>query len=306
MSSASHDVWVRRPAARWAGLTALVLLAGCGGERRESSTAGTEGAAVTDTAAASADTAAPPADTATRAGSDLAAGKDTAGNSSSDTDARSPAPTRQPRRPAAAPRAATPEPSTPKPPASPQKPAAPSQAAAPPPDTGAAADTGTTAQAPAADSGAAANTPEQAAAPTPDTGAAAPDTAAAAQGGAAPAETATAPLRDEYHQAPRDTVDQVTYNGWKQYNLNCARCHGEDVLGTTIAPHLLTSLKPNGPIPTQEAFVQVVCAGRPAKGMPSWCALGMEPETINQIYAYVKARSEGKIGPGRPAVKEEG
>jgi hypothetical protein len=115
---------------------------------------------------------------------------------------------------------------------------------------------------------------------------------------------ADAPLRDAYHQAPRDTVDQATYDGWKQFNLNCARCHGEDVLGTTIAPHLIMSLKPDGPINTQELFVQVVCAGRPSKGMPSWCALGMDPAKINQMYSYVKGRSEGKIGPGRPAVRQ--
>jgi hypothetical protein len=117
---------------------------------------------------------------------------------------------------------------------------------------------------------------------------------------------ADAPLRDAYHQAPRDTVDQATYDGWKQFNLNCARCHGEDVLGTTIAPHLIMSLKPDGPINTQELFVQTVCAGRPAKGMPSWCALGMDPAKINQIYSYVKGRSEGKIAPGRPAVRQGG
>jgi len=112
-------------------------------------------------------------------------------------------------------------------------------------------------------------------------------------------------LRDQYHQAPKDTVDQATYDGWKQYNLNCARCHGEDVLGTTIAPHLITSLKPDGPINTKENFLQVVCAGRPEKGMPSWCALGMDPPTIEKIYAYVKARSDAKISPGRPARKAE-
>jgi hypothetical protein len=117
---------------------------------------------------------------------------------------------------------------------------------------------------------------------------------------------ADAPLRDAYHQAPRDTVDQATYDGWKQYNLNCARCHGEDVLGTTIAPHLIVSLKPDGPINTQELFVQTVCAGRPEKGMPAWCALGMDPAKINQIYSYVKGRSEGKIAPGRPAVRQGG
>ena len=118
-----------------------------------------------------------------------------------------------------------------------------------------------------------------------------------------PATLGAQELRDEYHQAPRDTVTQQVYDGWKQYNLNCARCHGEDVLGTTIAPHLLLSLKPDGPINTKESFIQTVCAGRPEKGMPSWCALGMEMPKIEQMYAYVKARSDGKMGPGRPALK---
>ena len=113
-------------------------------------------------------------------------------------------------------------------------------------------------------------------------------------------------LRDQYHQAPRDTVSQEVYDGWKQFNLNCARCHGEDVLGTTIAPQLIVSLKPDGPINTKEAFLQVVCAGRPEKGMPGWCALGMDMDKINQIYAYVKGRSDAKIHPGRPAVKAGG
>ena len=122
--------------------------------------------------------------------------------------------------------------------------------------------------------------------------------------GVTPQDTsAAAPLRDAYHQAPRDTVSQAVYNGWKQYNLNCARCHGEDVQGTTIAPHLLASLKPGGPINTKQRFVQTVCKGRPEKGMPVWCSMGLDTATIEQIYAYVKGRSEGKIGPGRPAVR---
>lgn len=122
---------------------------------------------------------------------------------------------------------------------------------------------------------------------------------------AAPTQ-ANAPLRDAYHQAPRDTVSQQAYDGWKQFNLLCARCHGEDVLGTTIAPHLVVSLKPNGPINTKELFVQTVCAGRPEKGMPAWCPLGLEMDKIEAMYVYVKGRSEGTIHPGRPAVKPEG
>ena len=125
---------------------------------------------------------------------------------------------------------------------------------------------------------------------------------------AAPVQTsdASAPLRDEYHRAPLDTVSQQVYDGWKQFNLNCARCHGEDVQGTTIAPHLIVSLRPDGPINTKELFVQTVCAGRPAKGMPAWCTLGLDMDKINDIYSYVKGRSDSKIHPGRPAVKSGG
>ena len=156
----------------------------------------------------------------------------------------------------------------------------------------------TTAPAPAADTSSA-----QKAQPTPTAGAPAPSRG---QDSLIAAENAGTALRDAYHQAPRDTVSQAVYNGWKQFNLNCARCHGEDVSGTTIAPHLIVSLKPDGPINTKEIFVQTVCAGRPAKGMPAWCALGLGMDKINDIYEYVKGRSDAKISPGRPAVKPEG
>jgi mono/diheme cytochrome c family protein len=115
---------------------------------------------------------------------------------------------------------------------------------------------------------------------------------------------ASAPLRDAYHSAPLDTVDGKTYQGWKYYNLNCARCHGEDALGTTIAPHLILSLKPDGTVPNEAVFLQTVCGGRPEKGMPAWCSLGMTTAEIDTIYAYVKGRSDAKLHPGRPARRE--
>ena len=41
----------------------------------------------------------------------------------------------------------------------------------------------------------------------------------------------------------RDTIPQNAYQGWKQYELNCARCHGEYGVGTSFAPALIESLK---------------------------------------------------------------
>ena len=150
-----------------------------------------------------------------------------------------------------------------------------------------------------------------------DTGTKTSDTAAKAKSDSGTADTGKAKadsgttgavqggeLHDAYHQPPRDTVSEAVYDGWKQFNLNCARCHGEDVTGTTIAPHLVVSLRPDGPINTKELFVQTVCAGRPAKGMPAWCSLGLGMDKIQDIYSYVKGRSDGKIAPGRPAVRK--
>lgn len=251
---------IGRPGRRWlaAGMSALIAVAACGGERPAVSggvDSATAAAAVPETASRAADSAPVSRDTAQRPARATAA------------------------RP------------SPKPAA---KPAAPAPTSTPAPaDTEATV----TAQRPS-------STP-----PSPATASADTQAPAAAQQPAETAGAATpegAPLRDAYHQAARDTVSQVVYDGWKQYNLNCARCHGEDALGTTIAPHLIVSMKPDGPINTQESFVQVVCAGRPAKGMPSWCALGLEMEKINAIYSYVKGRSAGEIGPGRPAVEQGG
>jgi mono/diheme cytochrome c family protein len=141
-----------------------------------------------------------------------------------------------------------------------------------------------------------------------DTATAAPATppaaAPATPPAAGPAPAADAPLKDAYHTAPRDTISREAYNGWKQFELNCARCHGEYAVGTSFAPALVVSLREGGTVPTREAFVTTVCQGRKEKGMPSWCELGLEMDKIMGIYAYVKGRADGKIHEGRPAVQE--
>ncbi|MDX2192089.1 MAG: c-type cytochrome [Gemmatimonadales bacterium] len=107
-------------------------------------------------------------------------------------------------------------------------------------------------------------------------------------------------------QVPRDTISQNAYTGWKQYELNCSRCHGEFGVGSSFAPALIVSLKNNGTIPDQGAFIQVVCGGRKEKGMPAWCEAGLEMDKMLAMYEYLKGRADGKVGAGRPAVKPEG
>lgn len=150
--------------------------------------------------------------------------------------------------------------------------------------------------------------PTPAPAPRPSTPAPAPARKPAAPPRAVQPATDTpppaAPARDIWHPPARDTLDNETYQGWKQYELNCARCHGEYAVGTSFAPALLVSLREGGTIPTKESFITTVCAGRPDKGMPAWCTLGLEISTIERMYLYAKARADGKISIGRPALRQ--
>jgi mono/diheme cytochrome c family protein len=94
-------------------------------------------------------------------------------------------------------------------------------------------------------------------------------------------------------------VSRPEYEGWRQYSVNCARCHGQDVLPNPVAANLLVSLKPGGPFDTPEKFREVVTKGRPNRGMPAFGPL-LTPEQVDAIFAYVKGRAEGRISPGRP------
>jgi mono/diheme cytochrome c family protein len=95
-------------------------------------------------------------------------------------------------------------------------------------------------------------------------------------------------------------VGPAEYEGWRQYSVNCARCHGQDVLPNPVAANLLISLGPGGPIDTEQKFFQVVSEGRPERGMPAFKSI-MNAEQIRAVYAYVDARAEKRVPPGRPA-----
>ena len=95
------------------------------------------------------------------------------------------------------------------------------------------------------------------------------------------------------------TVSQAEYEGWRQYSVHCARCHGQDLLPNPVAANLLTSLGPGGPISSEGEFFQVVSEGRPERGMPAFKSI-LSPEQIRAIYAYAQGRAEKRIPPGRP------
>jgi mono/diheme cytochrome c family protein len=94
-------------------------------------------------------------------------------------------------------------------------------------------------------------------------------------------------------------VSALEYEGWRQYSVQCARCHGQDVLPNPVAANLLVSVAPGGPAADKATFTKVVADGRQERGMPAF-AETMTPEQIEAVYTYVKGRAEKRIPAGRP------
>ena len=107
-------------------------------------------------------------------------------------------------------------------------------------------------------------------------------------------------------QAAADSAgvsDQV-YTGWKYFQVYCSRCHGDDALGTMAAPDLTYSLTDEGGV-SADSFKVIVRDGSsspsaaPDQQMRGFGDL-LDPQLVDALYAYVHARSDGSLGPGRP------
>lgn len=98
-------------------------------------------------------------------------------------------------------------------------------------------------------------------------------------------------------------VDKGTYNGFRRFHGTCHACHGQDALGSSFAPSLVDSLKSID----YETFKTTVLEGRQSKdasggvsAMPAFQADNNIKKHLDDIYRYLKARSDGALGPGRP------
>ena len=108
----------------------------------------------------------------------------------------------------------------------------------------------------------------------------------AAQQAAAPAQTG--PL---YKVVDGYKVDAETMKGFRAWRAAaCDRCHGANQEGL-VGPSLLTSMKTL----SKEEFIVTVRDGRLQKGMQSFGTSPMVMENMNQLYAYLKGRSDGAI-----------
>ena len=125
-------------------------------------------------------------------------------------------------------------------------------------------------------------------------------------------------------------VDAGTYAGWRLFHTTCYACHGVDALGTDVAPNLMERVKTLTPrafatkvltsyrivMPAdnenaqdrnaaREAMIEnVMRRERGARSqiiMPAWDADPQVNLHVLDLYAYLSARADGKLGPGKPS-----
>src|SRR5262245_44223182 len=86
-------------------------------------------------------------------------------------------------------------------------------------------------------------------------------------------------------------VDANTMNGFRAWRAAaCDRCHGANQQGL-VGPSLIEALK----VLTPEQFKQTVTDGRLEKGMPSFKTSPSVMEHLDDLYTYLKGRSDGAI-----------
>jgi hypothetical protein len=124
----------------------------------------------------------------------------------------------------------------------------------------------------------------------PATPAAPPGAAATVAPGAAGAGGDT-PL---YRVVDGNQVDHNTMNGWRTWRaMACERCHGANQEGL-VGPSLVDDMKTM----SKEEFTKCVLDGRIDKGMPNFGGAKSVTDNIDNLYAFLKGRSDGAIATG--------
>ena len=104
-------------------------------------------------------------------------------------------------------------------------------------------------------------------------------------------KSVTTPL---YTVKDGNQVDPKTLAGWKTWRaMACERCHGASQEGL-VGPALVNSLK----VLTKDQFHTTITQGRVEKGMPNFGGVKLVTDNWENLYAYLKGRSDGNIAPG--------
>jgi hypothetical protein len=135
--------------------------------------------------------------------------------------------------------------------------------------------------------------------PQPAAGAAKQEPAAVPQPAAAPQPAASPAAggggdKPLYRVVDGNHVDANTMKGWRTWRaLACERCHGANQEGL-VGPSLVDDLKTL----SREDFDKCVLEGRIDKGMPNFGGIKSLADNLDDLYAFLKGRSDGAIPTG--------
>jgi hypothetical protein len=98
-------------------------------------------------------------------------------------------------------------------------------------------------------------------------------------------------------------VDRDTYVGWRTFHGFCHVCHAQDAVGSTFAPNLLERMR----VIDKTRFVDVLDNGFTGQVgvMPAWKNNPNVTKHYDALYAYLKARADDVLPPGRPQRRRE-
>jgi len=97
-----------------------------------------------------------------------------------------------------------------------------------------------------------------------------------------------------YRVVDGNQVDHNTMNGWRTWRaMACERCHGANQEGL-VGPSLVDDMKTM----SKEEFTKCVLDGRIDKGMPNFGGVKSVTDNIDNLYAFLKGRSDGAIATG--------
>lgn len=124
--------------------------------------------------------------------------------------------------------------------------------------------------------------------------------------------------------ARRALPDGDIHAGWRVFQQKCAGCHGAAATGTGTGPDLLPRVREmgshqfvglvlrrydwilaaaesNAGSATQDTLIEKIVQGREGEiVMPAWQGNPTVTAHIIDLYAYLSARAEGTLAPGRP------
>lgn len=137
-------------------------------------------------------------------------------------------------------------------------------------------------------------------------------------------------ISTEYYKVIDNKVDPETFIGWRVYHNVCVECHGVGGTGTDVAPDLTQSIKKLSPeefrikvlhtyavrytlddwrTMEQAMYEEIIKQEQRDRGMletmPRWQYNPAVRENIQNIYRYLRARSDGAIGDKKPGILKD-